>query len=86
MLGTTHPKVQQRIAERHVAVHLVDETGIRRGLRCLFTTHGLAVEPSSAITIPVVKEQLGKLEAPICAILTGENIAREDFFRLVQEE
>ena len=42
------------------------------------------VEPSSAITIGFLKAHAAKLEEPICVVLTGENIAREDHVRLMQ--
>ena len=41
------------------------------------------VEPSSATTLAFVKAHADKLEEPICVVLTGENIAREDHARLI---
>jgi threonine dehydratase len=41
------------------------------------------VEPSSAITLAFVKAHADQLEEPICVILTGENITREDHRRLI---
>jgi threonine dehydratase len=81
-LETPHPAVQQAIADEGVAVSLVREADIRRALKDLFETQALVVEPSSAITLAFVKERAEQLEAPICVILTGGNIAHEDHLRL----
>jgi threonine dehydratase len=85
LLETPHPQVQQRIAEDQVAVHLVPEADIRKSLKDLFETQALVVEPSSAITTAFVKAHAAELEEPICVILTGENIAREDHARHISE-
>ena len=45
----------------------------------------MVVEPSSAITLAFVRARAEQLEEPICVILTGENIAREDHRRLISE-
>ena len=66
-----------------VAIALVVEADIRAALKDLFETQGLVVEPSSAITLAFIKSHAGQLEEPVCAVLTGENIAREDHRRLV---
>jgi threonine dehydratase len=81
LLETPHPPVQERIAEQGIAIPLVAETEIRAALRDLFELHGLVVEPSSAITAAFVKSQAAELDEPICVILTGENITREDHAR-----
>jgi threonine dehydratase len=83
VLEVPHPKVQERIAEAGVAVHLVREDEIRAALAALFTTQGLVVEPSSAVTTAFVAGHADELEEPVCVILTGENITREDFWRLI---
>jgi threonine dehydratase len=83
LLETPHPTVQQRIAEISIPVALVHDSEIRTALAGLYATHGLVVEPSSAITVAFVREQLGQLEEPVCVVLTGENINREDFQRLI---
>ncbi len=97
LLERPHPAVQQAIADAGVAVSLVAEAEIRAALRDVFETQALVVEPSSAITLAFVKacieacagqpeaEQLepAQLEEPVCVILTGENIAREDHRRLI---
>jgi threonine dehydratase len=82
ILETPHPKVQQRIAEAGVAVRLVREEEIRAALAALFATQALIVEPSSAITAAFVEAHGDELEEPVCVVLTGENVAREDFWRL----
>jgi threonine dehydratase len=80
-----HPQVQQAIKEGGVTIEMVSEDEIRKALRDLFDTQGLVVEPSSAITLAFVKTHLAALKPPVCVILTGENIAREDHRRLMQE-
>lgn len=81
LLEKPHPAVQQRIAEDSVAVHMIPEEDIRTALRETFEAQGMVIEPSSAITLAFVKAHLSKLPDPICVILTGENIAREDHAR-----
>jgi threonine dehydratase len=78
-----HPAVQQAIAESGVAISLVTEADIKTALRDLYESQGLVVEPSSAITTAFVRTQLADLEEPVCVVLTGENIAREDHARLI---
>jgi threonine dehydratase len=85
LLEIPHPKVQQRIVEDDVGVSLVSDDDIRTSLRRLFDTQGLAVEPSSAITTAFVANHGAGLEEPICVILTGQNIDREDHARLMAE-
>jgi threonine dehydratase len=82
LLETPHPPVQQRIAASGVQVHLVEEADIHKALQELFATQGLVVEPSSAITTAFIRRHADELEEPICVILTGENITREDHARL----
>jgi threonine dehydratase len=83
ILETPHPTVQQAIAAASVAISLVSEGDIRAALRDVYVTQGLVVEPSSAITLACVKGHAEQLEGPVCVILTGENIAREDHRRLM---
>jgi threonine dehydratase len=83
VLDVPHPKVQQRIAERNITLPLVSDADICTALRDLFETQGLVVEPSSAITTAFARRQATELEEPICVVLTGENIAREDHARLM---
>jgi threonine dehydratase len=83
ILETPHRPVQQAIAEAGIAISLVAEGDIRAALKELYDTHALVVEPSSAITLAFVKARAAELEEPICVILTGENIAREDHARLI---
>jgi threonine dehydratase len=83
LLEHPHPLVQQAIAESGVAVSLVPEADIRTALKELFETQALVVEPSSAITLAFVRAHAEELEEPICVVLTGENIAREDHRRLI---
>ena len=85
ILETPHPQVQQAIAEGGVAISLVPEADIRTALKDLFEAQALVVEPSSAITLAFVKAHAEELEEPICVILTGENIAREDHRRLISK-
>ncbi len=85
LLETPHPAVQQAIAEAKVAISLVAEDDILAALRDVYQTQGLVVEPSSAITLAFVKAHAAELPQPICVILTGENITREDHRRLIGE-
>ncbi len=83
LLEIPHPAVQERIESAAVAVHLIADADIRTALRELFWKHALIVEPSSAIATAFVKAHLHELEDPVCMILTGGNIARDDFDRLI---
>ncbi len=83
LLETPHPVVQQAIREGGVAIPLVLETEIRTALKVIFETQGLVIEPSSAVPLAYVKAHAAELEEPICVVLTGENIAREDHRRLM---
>jgi threonine dehydratase len=83
LLEKPHPAVQEAISAAGVTIALVPEDGIRAALRGLFEMQGLAVEPSSAISVAYVEAHAGELGEPICVVLTGENIAREDHRRLI---
>jgi threonine dehydratase len=83
LLETPHPQVQQRIAERGITIHLVNDSEIREAMAGLYARHALVVEPSSAITVAFAQAHRGELEEPVCVVLTGENITREDFQRLI---
>lgn len=83
LLEVPHPSVQKAIAEAGVSIEMVPEADIRGALKDLFETQGLVVEPSSAITVGYVKAHANELQDPICVILTGENITRDDHRRLL---
>jgi threonine dehydratase len=83
MLDDPHPVVQRRIAEQDIGIHLVRDETITAAMRVLYETQGLLVEPSSAVTVALVQQREAELEEPVCVVLTGENITREDFFRLI---
>ncbi len=83
LLDVPHPKVQQRIDALGIAMHLVKDPDIRTALAELLGQQGLLVEPSSAVTTAFVKAHQDGLDEPVCVILTGENIAREDFYQLI---
>ncbi|HLK59455.1 MAG TPA: PLP-dependent lyase/thiolase [Chthonomonadaceae bacterium] len=85
LLEKPHPSVQQAIADAQIQVGMVSEEDIRTALKDLFETQALVVEPSSAITLAYVQNHLQELEAPVCVILTGENITRDDHRRLISE-
>jgi threonine dehydratase len=85
LLETPHGKVQERIALDGIQIHLVHDADIRTALRDLYRTQGLVVEPSSAITLAFVRAAVATLPEPIAVVLTGENIAREDFWRLIEQ-
>ncbi len=84
LLEKPHPAVHQAIAEANIPISLVTEEDIRAALRQLYETQALVVEPSSAITLAFIRNNLAQLEEPICAILTGQNITRDDHLRLMQ--
>jgi threonine dehydratase len=86
ILEAPRPQVQQAIKEDGVTIALIPELDIRAALKELFEAQALVVEPSSAITLAFVKGRATELEEPVCVILTGENIAREDHRRLVIAE
>ena len=67
------------------AMETVPEADIRRSLRDLYTRQALVVEPSSAITMAFLHAHPDRLEDPTCIVLTGQNIARDDFFGLIEE-
>jgi len=83
VLDVPHASVQARISDMNVHLHLVQDSEIRTAMAELYDSHGLVVEPSSAITIAFLKAHWHELEVPICAILTGGNIARQDFDALI---
>jgi threonine dehydratase len=86
LLDVPHPRVQQRIAEDNVAIGLVKEEDICAALKGLYETQGLVVEPSSAVTLAFVRNHLRDLAEPICVVLTGANVTREDFDRMIGME
>jgi threonine dehydratase len=81
LLETPHPQVQSRIAEDGISVPLVVESDIHTSLKELFERQALVVEPSSAVATAFVKTHAAELDEPICVILTGQNITREDHAR-----
>jgi threonine dehydratase len=83
VLEVPHERVKERIKAAGVALQLVREPEIQAAMADLYTQHGLVVEPSSAVTIAWIKAHREELEEPVCAILTGSNIGREDFMQLV---
>src|SRR5262249_36189734 len=83
LLEKPHPSVEQAIAAAGVAISMVPETDIRTALADLFEKQALVVEPSSAISLAFVHGHAAELADPICLVLTGENIAREDHRRLI---
>jgi threonine dehydratase len=82
VLEIPHPPVQHRIKTLGIAIHLIQEAEIREAMAELYQRHALIVEPSSAITMAFVQAHRAELEEPVCMILTGGNITREDFDRL----
>jgi threonine dehydratase len=85
LLDIPHPVVQERIKDREILIGLVEEDEIRKAMQRLFVEQGLVVEPSSAITVAFTEAHADELEEPICVVLTGGNIAREDFERLIEK-
>jgi threonine dehydratase len=84
LLEVPHPTVQQRIESLRIAIHLVSDADIRTAMAGLCDRQGLLVEPSSAITVAFVQAHRDELPGPVCVILTGENITREDFYRIIE--
>ncbi len=85
LLENPHPPVRQKIDTLGIPIHLISEGEIRAALAGLYGSQGLVVEPSSAVALAGVMAH-PELEEPVCVILTGENIAREDFHRLIAPE
>jgi threonine dehydratase len=83
ILEEPHSAVQQRIKETGSAIHLLTEDEIRSALAGLYWKQALIVEPSAAITVAFVESRKVELEEPVCVILTGGNITRDDFDRLI---
>jgi threonine dehydratase len=83
ILEEPHAPVRERIDAAGVAIAMIRDEEIRTVLAALYFRQGLVVEPSSAITGAFVDARLQELEEPVCVILTGQNIGREDFDRLV---
>jgi threonine dehydratase len=83
VLDDPHPVVRERIAADGVAMRLVGEDEIRAAMAKLYRLQGLAVEPSSAITVAYAQAHAEEIAEPACVILTGCNIAWEDFVRLI---
>jgi threonine dehydratase len=83
ILDTPHPKVSQRIDDLNLPIHLIGDEEIRVSMRRLYEKHGLAVEPSSAVPVAAANNLLREWPEPICLILTGGNIASEDFHHLI---
>ena len=86
LLETPHAVVQQAIAEAGISISLVPEAAIRAALRDIYQTQGLVIEPSSAVPLAFIHSHAAELDQPICVILTGENITREDHHRLISGE
>jgi threonine dehydratase len=82
-LEKPHPSVQQAIAEAGIPISLVQEAEIRAAMRDLYQKHALVIEPSSAVPLAFARTHAAQMPEPICVVLTGENIAREDYQRLI---
>jgi threonine dehydratase len=90
LLEVPHPEVQKRIEAADVPIHLIAEPDIRAAMAELYRKHALVVEPSSAIALALVPAHAQgahahDLEEPCCVILTGANIAPDDFSRLIAQ-
>src|SRR5262245_42341546 len=83
LLETPHSQVQARISEQDIAVPLVAESDIYTALKELLDRQALVVAPPSAVAAAFVRGHASELDEPICMILTGENITRDDFARHV---
>ncbi|HWB14569.1 MAG TPA: PLP-dependent lyase/thiolase [Pirellulales bacterium] len=83
ILEWPHPQVQERISEDRIEIGLVTEDDIAAALKDLFAGHALVVEPSSAIAVAGVKGLGRTLPEPVCVILTGANVSRENHAQLM---
>jgi threonine dehydratase len=86
LMDDPHPPVQERIAADGIAMRLVSDEAIRTAMAELYHCQGLMVEPSSAVTMAFVNGNAGEVEEPACVILTGGNIAWDDFVGFVRAE
>jgi threonine dehydratase len=84
VLEVPHAKVQQRIDELKIPIHLIQDADIRIAMQELYDKQGMLVEPSSAVTVAYATAKPLDLEEPICLVLTGDNITREDFLALIE--
>jgi threonine dehydratase len=64
---------------------MVPDAEIKSAMKELYREQSLLVEPSSAVTVAYVRSHLHELPEPVCAILTGDNITREDFFGMIAQ-
>jgi threonine dehydratase len=86
VMDDPHPIVLERIAADGVAMRLVSEDALRTAMRELYRRQGLMVEPSSAVTVAFVRAHAEEIEGPVCVILTGGNVAWDDFMGLMLSE
>lgn len=86
LMDDPHPAVQERIAADGIAMRLVSDEAIRTAMADLYRRQGLMVEPSSAVTVAFVTGHADEIEEPACVILTGGNIAWEDFVSSIAPE
>lgn len=86
LMDNPHPAVQERIAAAGVVMRLVSEEEIRMAMGELYRRQGLMVEPSSAVTVAFAGTHTEEIEEPACVILTGGNIAWNDFAGLIAPE
>jgi threonine dehydratase len=83
VLEEPHPKVQERISSMGVQIHLVKESDIVTAMKTVYNKQGWLIEPSSAVAAAFLTGSLRDLEDPVCIVLTGQNIAWDDFSRLL---
>lgn len=86
LMDDPHPAVQERIAADNIEMRLVSDEEIRTAMAELYRRQGLMVEPSSAITVAFVRAHREEIEEPVSVILTGGNIAWDDFLTLTRVE
>lgn len=78
-----HDVVRNAVDEAGIEIALVSEDDIRRTMKELYEKQALVVEPSGAIGLAYIRRRIEHLEAPICVVPTGGNIALEDFHGLI---
>jgi len=84
-LGQPHPEVRERIGQAGVTLRMVPDSALRSAMRGLYRAQALVVEPAAVAPLAYVADHMEELEEPVCIILTGANIALEDFRRLIAE-
>jgi len=82
--GSLSPRTFALTYGRVEAIHLVEDPEIRRAMRALLEEEQLVVEPSAAVGLAAILS--GKISlggGPVVLVLTGRNIAGQQYLKLV---